>query len=85
MNEEKLKVFIAEQGIETNWLGEQLFAWLPLASIPDFIASNKSLFDDGPIENCDLCFDGTIAIDLTDICAYWEIDPERITPKKPWQ
>ena len=85
MTKKGLQALIGGHGIETNWIAEQLFAWLPPHSLCEFVEANKGLFDDGPIENCSLYFDGTIKIDLTDICAYWEIDPKRITKKKAGQ
>jgi hypothetical protein len=82
MNEQQLKQIITDYADDCKWLGTQnLWAWIRPEGLRPLVEAAGSFFDDGPV-SADLSGDGTVVVDITDICAYWEIDPERIIKKK---
>ena len=82
MNKKQLKQIIKEYADACKWHDTQtLCAWIRPEGLRPLAEAAGSYFDNGPV-SADLAFDGSVLVDITEICAYWEIDPERITRKK---
>ena len=82
MNKKQLKQIIKEYADDCTWVDADLWAWIRPEGLRPLAEAAGSYFDDGFV-SADLAYDGSVLVDITALCEYWEIDPERITKKKP--
>lgn len=84
MKELDLYQFLTEYGIEMRWDtiddDDTLSAWIPACVLGDFTKMIEGSLQDGGRE-AQLCSGGFVWVDLAAICAYFDIEPERIFPK----
>jgi hypothetical protein len=83
MTELQLYKFIHENNIEIDWRGNCLIIWLYFFQIRDFVelVGKDYFYEDG--YDINLRAD-CVAVDITDICEYHEVEPENILKKNEW-
>ena len=84
MTKRQLKKIIKDYADACTWHDTQLCAWIRPEGLRPLTRAAGSYFDDGFV-SADLAYDGSVLVDITAICEYWDIDPERITKKKAGQ
>jgi len=79
MTESELYKFVQDK--EIDWRGDTLMLWLNGYDLKEFSEMEGDIIvEDGGYE-VHLVHDGTICIELNDICEIHEIEPENILPK----
>lgn len=81
MTELQLYKFIEENDVSLRWDGDELIAWISFLWISEFAnLLGYDLLSDGGLE-VNLQSD-CIALDMTEICKYFGIEPENIFAKE---
>jgi len=76
----QLYKFIYENELEIDWRGDELVLWIEFYYIEEFTELiGEYYLSEGGIE-VNLRHDG-IALDIVDLCEYFDIDPEDILEK----
>ena len=81
MTKRQLKKIIKDYADNIKWVDADLWAWIRPEGLRPLTDAAGRYFDNGPV-SADLAYDGSVLLDITAICDYWDIDPERIAPKK---
>ncbi len=80
MTELELYKFVQDK--EMDWRGDSLVLWLYPSEIDEFTElTGNNIFDDGGLE-VHLQSNGSIAIELEEVCIFHGIDPEHILKKE---
>ena len=80
MNELDLYKFCNEN--ELDWRGDKLVMWIYPSDIEDLVnLIGYNALSEGGLE-ARILGTGHVAIELNDICEWFDIDPERIYPKE---
>lgn len=81
MTELQLYKFVEENNVSLRWDGDELIAWIPFLCISEFAnLLGYDLLSDGGLD-VNLQSD-CIALDMTEICEYFGIEPENIFAKE---
>lgn len=80
MTELELYKFVQDK--EIDWRGDSLILWIEPSEVQEFAdVIDRCNADDGGLD-CKIQQDGTVCIDLIDLCEEYDIEPENIFPKE---
>ena len=82
MDAQQLADFIKQTQTEIDWHGDKLMAWIHPYDLRDFcnLIGYEYLSDGGYPAH--IMFNGTVCLELNDLCEDFEIDPEQILPRE---
>ncbi|WP_342505898.1 hypothetical protein [Sporosarcina sp. FSL K6-2383] len=78
----ELELYKFCQDKEIGWRGESLIMWISPSEVQEFAdLIDRCSADDGGLD-CKIQQDGTVCVDLIELCEEYDIDPENILPKE---